>query len=499
MQQTYHHRTRRFLLHLGMLLFLWAGAAEAHDVNIPMIIDTDGAVDDLRAITMLINAGMTDIRLIATSDGAVSPETGGASVMRLIGALDREDIAVAAGRELPMEPPPFRKTSENLAWPGDPGKASPAPKSAHTAAEAIAEALEAAEEKSIIYFCLGPMTNLADVLTKDPALGSRIFRVLYAGASPAADNPGWNTERDLASATAVFQSGLPIYSINIDNARRIVFDEKMYANLCARDTDAAALLCSIHDTPDIRKKISDNHMRVWDEMAIIYMNSPQYYQFRPDRNYKNVMTLADFDAEGVKSAWFRLLGHPGDFHVDAREAVVLKEFPMDSSMFREDVAPYIQDILKAHGAEEFKACLITNELHRHLGGYSLVGAKMGIHARELLGAPFDALEVVSFAGSKPPLSCINDGLQVSTGASLGRGTIVVEEAARPSATFIYRNTALTLTLKPYYTERIEADIAGALEQFGAVNPAYFDHIRELSIQYWIEFDRTALFEAEKAH
>lgn len=164
-------------------------------------------------------------------------------------------------------------------------------------------------------------------------------------------------------------------------------------------------------------------------------------------------------------------------------------------MFKEDVAPHVADIIAAHGYEEWKACLLTNELHRHLGIYSLVGAKMGIYARELLEAPFDALEVVSYAGSKPPLSCVNDGLQVSTGASLGRGAIRVEEDARPAALFIYRDRALTLTLKPEYMNRIKTDIAAAIERFGAVNPAYFDHVRELSIRYWKEMDRTTLFDA----
>lgn len=207
------------------------------------------------------------------------------------------------------------------------------------------------------------------------------------------------------------------------------------------------------------------------------------------------MRLADFDPEPVKTAWFKLLGHPADFHVETRDSVILWQFPTDSAMFRDDVAPYIADIIAAHGFEEFKACLITNELHRHLGIYSLVGAKMGIYARELLEAPFDALEVVSYAGSGPPLSCVNDGLQVSTGASLGRGAIRVEEAARPAAMFIFRDQTLTLTLKPEYVARIKADISAAIDRFGAVNPAYFDHVRGLSMQYWKGMDRTKLFNA----
>lgn len=496
MQQALH-RFKCLLLVFALFLLVPVNAAETHDINIPIIIDTDAAVDDIRAITMLVNTGMTYILLIATSDGVVSPETGHNTISNLLHALQRPDIPMATGRDLSKEPPSFRKTNENLPWPDVLDSELPVDESEPNAAKAIAEALQSAEESSIIYFCLGPLTNLADVLKKDPSLGSKISRIVYAGSSPKAISPGWNTSRDLSAAKAVFQRDIPIYTVDTEREQRIVFGDKMYEKLCNMGTESANLLCSIHDTPNIQKKISDDHMLVWDEMAIIYMNAPQHYTFLPDRNYKHVMRLVDFDKNGVENAWFKLLGHPADFHLDAREAVVLKEFPMTPSMFREDVKPYIEDIIKAYGEEEFKACLMTNELHRHLGGYSLVGSKMGIRARELLGAPFDALEVISFAGSSPPLSCINDGLQVSTGASLGRGTIQVKEDARPAATFIYRNTALTLTLKPDYKDLIETGIKEGLEKFGTLNAEYFSYIRELSIQYWIDFDRSELFDEEK--
>lgn len=39
--------------------------------------------------------------------------------------------------------------------------------------------------------------------------------------------------------------------------------------------------------------------------------------------------------------------------------------------------------------QEWTAVLLTNELHRHLGMWNIVGAKMGIRAMEVLTAPFD--------------------------------------------------------------------------------------------------------------
>ena len=121
---------------------------------------------------------------------------------------------------------------------------------------------------------------------------------------------------------------------------------------------------------------------------------------------------------------------------DKRHPVCLKAYPTDPAQFKGFVRPYVSQIIQRHGLEEWKAVLLTNELHRHLGMWSIIGAKMGMRAREVLGAPFDELEVVSFSGYKPPFSCISDGLQVSTGASLGRATITNTHLGRPEALFI---------------------------------------------------------------
>jgi pyrimidine-specific ribonucleoside hydrolase len=125
---------------------------------------------------------------------------------------------------------------------------------------------------------------------------------------------------------------------------------------------------------------------------------------------------------------------------------------------------------------------------------------MGIRAREILEAPFDALKVISHAGNRPPLSCMNDGLQVSTGASLGRGTISVsDEQPAPAASFIYGNSKLRLTVKEDYKAAIRKDIKAAVSRYGGLNAEYFAHIRGLSIRYWLDLDRMKLFNEDLSH
>jgi pyrimidine-specific ribonucleoside hydrolase len=488
-----------FLFRTFFIIFIWTAGAVAHDVYLPVIIDTDGGADDIRAIAMLLNAGNVDIRLIVTSDGVLPPKQAQKSIQRLLACFDQTGIQVIAGINLPADPPQFRKLNESLNWPECAGRIIDADKSGTSTVSAIIAAANQSDN-DLLYLCLGPMTNLAAALQKDPLIKTRFHRVIYLGSAPCinepgADESGWNTRQDPESAQAVYTSGIPVYGLGLPDDLYLPFDDAFYDKIRSMDSRTARLLAEIHDFPEMRLKISQRHTKVWDEMVVIYINMLSAFDFEPTKGYSGTMQLTGYDAAAVKGAYLRLIGNPADFHLDTRESVVLREFPAQTEMMRDDVAPFVEDIIRRHGTEEWKACLLTNELHRHLGIYSLVGAKMGIQAREILEAPFDTLQVVSYAGLKPPLSCLNDGLQVSTGASLGRGTIrVMEENKMPCAEFIKGDIRLTLTLKPEFIARIKEDIRAAINRFGGIGPEYFAHIRKLSIQYWKDFDRNQLFE-----
>ncbi|MEI8045594.1 MAG: formylmethanofuran dehydrogenase subunit E family protein, partial [Verrucomicrobiota bacterium] len=142
------------------------------------------------------------------------------------------------------------------------------------------------------------------------------------------------------------------------------------------------------------------------------------------------------------------------------------------------------------------AAVLTSELHRHLGTYSIVGAKMGLRARERFNVALDELHVESRAGLKPPLSCVNDGLQVATGASLGRGTISVVTNGLPAceAIFRYGDRRVRLRLKPEFAKQIAADMVALEKRHGGTTPEYFQDVRGVSLRHWLNFDRATMFE-----
>lgn len=73
--------------------------------------------------------------------------------------------------------------------------------------------------------------------------------------------------------------------------------------------------------------------------------------------------------------------------------------------------------------------------HGHLGPYVVIGYKMGEIANQHLGSePFSKKVVVS-TGTTPPVSCIIDGIQMSSGCTLGKGNIQVNSDGIPKALF----------------------------------------------------------------
>lgn len=102
------------------------------------------------------------------------------------------------------------------------------------------------------------------------------------------------------------------------------------------------------------------------------------------------------------------------------------------------------------------------EFHGHLGPFLVLGLRMGLMARRMLGfaGHFD-VKVNAFTGTRTPVSCIVDGLQVSTGATLGKGNIHISPpgAGLPRATFEAGGKTVEIALTPRALE-LTKDLEG---------------------------------------
>lgn len=96
------------------------------------------------------------------------------------------------------------------------------------------------------------------------------------------------------------------------------------------------------------------------------------------------------------------------------------------------------------------------KLHGHAGPYLNLGIKMGLLALEILKAKgyFD-LSVEAELEYRRPMSCFVDGLQISTGCTMGKGNIRVKnQPGKVNALFKTENKNLRITLKPEIVESL---------------------------------------------
>ncbi len=142
---------------------------------------------------------------------------------------------------------------------------------------------------------------------------------------------------------------------------------------------------------------------------------------------------------------------------------------------------------------------MTNEIHGHTGIYSIIGAKMGIRAMEYFNVGVNNLVVTTFAGSEPPLSCFNDGVQISSGATIGQGLITVSDSISPipSAIFEFNNQKVNISLNPEIARQMGNDIRYGIEEYGLLTDAYWLYVEKLAITYWRDFDRHEIFTVKK--
>ena len=114
----------------------------------------------------------------------------------------------------------------------------------------------------------------------------------------------------------------------------------------------------------------------------------------------------------------------------------------------------IQSQEKIEQSEEF--LLRAIEFHGHLGPYLVLGLKAGLYANQIFGRDPMKTEALIKTKTSPPQSCFADGVQFSTGCTLGKGNISLKEGEGLLATFKKNNQKLTLKLKKGIIEEMNS-------------------------------------------
>jgi inosine-uridine nucleoside N-ribohydrolase/formylmethanofuran dehydrogenase subunit E len=482
---------RKIYLLIPLLLISHTAWAQPLKVKLKhtIIIDTDCGIDDMRAISLLLSRPEITIKAILLSDGSLPPSEGAGKIRSLLKEFNFDKIPVATGDLLKGVNPPWREFNRQINW----GKEQEKQGEEVNAIECLKEKLKNAEEK-IILVCLGPLTNIANLIINDPGLTSKIERVIWYNES-VKPLQGFNYECDKVSADLVFGSRIRIDVISNLKKDNTLFDLSMYDICSLSKTRLASVLKNVFSQLPAFEMLKQNHFRLNDDLVALYLTNPELFDMNIITDKVTVRYNTDFDVRGIREVMTDMIN--GAYYSERN--IVFNRFPAEHEMFNYDIRPIIDSAIARYGYDEWKANVMTDEFHRHLGVFSIVGAKMGIKARELFGVGADLLEVTTFAGSKPPYSCLNDGIQVSTGATLGMGTIHLAEKGKtkPSAIFTYNKRSVRITLKKEYLDQVDADIKEGIMKFGLMDDGYWKLIRHNALRYWLEWDRNKIFDVEE--
>jgi len=264
----------------------FAFAAQAQH---PILIDTDAGTDDLMAIAFLASDPSLHIDAITVVNGLAHPEAGARNIVRLLDLAGRKNIPVFAGRSTPLQgkaefPAEWRKISDDL-----PGVTLPPlsrPIESKPAADYLIERLRNQNNPARV-LALGPLTNLAEALKRDPSAAGAIEElVIMGGALRVPGNLGdggafntrnttaeWNMFIDPLAARIVFRSGVPIRVVPLDATNKVPIDLAFLAKLqSGAHSPLARFVGQVLETD--RQSIQGGFFYAWDPLAAVALVHP---------------------------------------------------------------------------------------------------------------------------------------------------------------------------------------------------------------------------------
>jgi inosine-uridine nucleoside N-ribohydrolase len=214
------------------LLLIWlVRVTPASAAAKKIIFDTDPGTDDALALMLALNSPELDVRAITVVPGNVTASQGLENALRLVSLANRCDIPIAAGAQHPL----FQKLVTAEFWHGKNGLANvelPPSKckvDSHFGPDLIIQMVHAAP-REITLVPVGPLTNIALAVLKDPSIVPLVKEVIIMGGSISGGNVNASAEaniyNDPEAAQIVFQAGWPLTMVGLDVGDKTLFSKK---------------------------------------------------------------------------------------------------------------------------------------------------------------------------------------------------------------------------------------------------------------------------------
>jgi pyrimidine-specific ribonucleoside hydrolase len=198
-------------------------------VAISVIIDTDPGIDDALALMLAFASPELEVRAVTTVGGNTGLAHTTENALRLLHLLDRDDVPVGAGADVPLvrrDSAPDPTTHGEDGFGGVVLQQAPRGADERSAVEIMVEVIESSPAP-VTLIALGPLTNVAVLIAAFPRTAAKLERIVLMGGgarvignmTPAAE---FNIWYDPDAAARVFGAGIPVTMVGLDVTHRAV-------------------------------------------------------------------------------------------------------------------------------------------------------------------------------------------------------------------------------------------------------------------------------------
>lgn len=254
-----------------------------------VILDNDGSTDDVVALIYLLSHPRVTLEAVTiAATGEAHGPAGSHNMADLCYMLGKGDMPIAYGTDKSCDDsgvpfPDFLRERMDKLFVGKHVPKNPAPQISDSAVELIRKVLESSHDRVTI-MATGPLTNIAELIQKYPALHDRIKEIVIMGGAVnvigniqaldrTSDNTvaEWNLYADPKAADIVFKSKIPVTLVPLDATNHVPMTEEFYNSLSNSYQPEIQLIYHLLKVivDQFGMDIFLSHFYLWDPLAVM--------------------------------------------------------------------------------------------------------------------------------------------------------------------------------------------------------------------------------------
>ncbi len=266
--------------------------ADGDKKPVKMILDIDTGVDDAMALAYAVASPDIDLIGVTTVFGNVSVKTSDRNTLALLDILNRKDIPVYEGLNHASHKTEVYEGDEIVRFiHGDNGLGNvviPDSKRKIEQQNAIDFIIESANKygKDLYIVAVGPQTNLAAALKKDPSIADKVGKIVIMGGALMVEGninhyAEANINNDPYAADEIFRSNAKITMVGLDVTQRTVLtkeDTKIWRDLGTASSKAYADIVDYYIDSYAKNQPQLGGCSLHDPLAVVVAVHPEFVE-----------------------------------------------------------------------------------------------------------------------------------------------------------------------------------------------------------------------------